>query len=116
MVAALKLDDRVVFAGRKEGDSLYAMMAMADGLVLCSHSETFGAVVAEALQWGTPCVVASHLGAAVMIEDGINGTVFACNDMVDFKAAIDRLPARSNESLLKYDLRLSVERLVKESR
>ena len=113
-VTALKFEGRVMFAGRKEGDELYSIMAMADALLLCSHSETFGAVVAEALQWGTPCIVASHLGASVMIEDGKNGAVFTYNDAKSFKDAIGRLPVRSNKSLLKSDLRLSVERLIKE--
>ena len=112
-VDRMGLGSRIFFAGRKEDDELYAIMAMADSLVLCSHSETFGAVVAEALQWGTPCVVAKHLGASVLIEDGENGAVFISDDAADFKDAFTRLPKRSNNSLLKCDLRQAVENLVK---
>ena len=112
MVTALKLDRRVVFAGRKEGDDLYSMMSMADALVLCSHSETFGAVVAEALQWGTPCVVAKHLGASVLIEDGKNGALFEKGDSAGFRSAISHLPPRAEVSLLLCDLRAAVKDLV----
>ena len=111
-VAAKGLTSRVIFVGRKEGDDLYAMMAMADGLVLCSHSETFGAVVAEALQWGTPCVVAKHLGASVLIEDGKNGVLFKYNDSDDFYAAVAHLPPRIGGALLSYDLGAAVRDLV----
>ena len=112
MVAAMELDGRVIFAGRKEGDDLYAVMSMADALILCSQSETFGAVVAEALQWGTPCVVASHLGAAVLVEDGVNGVLFTLKDVDSFVRSLDRLPTRSNKSLLQCDLRSTVKHLV----
>ena len=112
-VASLGLASRVIFAGRKEGDDLYAMMAMADALVLCSHSETFGAVVAEALQWGTPCVVAQHLGARVLIKDGVNGNVFQCDDIASFKKAVSRLPERKKESMLPVDLKVAVDILAR---
>lgn len=79
-VASFGLDTRVVFTGRREGNGLYALMAMADGLVLCSHSERFGAVVAEALQWGCPCAVSTCVGAYGLIEDGVNGRLFVQGD------------------------------------
>ena len=114
LVSSMGLGDRVLFAGRKEGDGLYAMMAMADALVLCSHSETYGAVVAEALQWGTPCVVARHLGASVLIDDGTNGALFEKDDEEGFAAAYRRIPQRSLESLLPCDLRKAVANLIAE--
>ena len=112
-VETLGLSSRVMFVGRKEGDDLYAMMAMADCLVLCSHSETFGAVVAEAMQWGTPCLVAHHIGASVLVEDGVNGNVFARNDVEGFKTAVAELPARKDESILPCDLCGAVEVLTR---
>lgn len=111
-VSELELDGQVIFAGRKEGDDLYAMMSMADALVLCSHSETFGAVVAEALQWGTPCVVSNNCGAAVLIENGKNGMVFSYGDASGFAEAAGRIPSRSTRSLLPVDLPSAVDRLV----
>jgi glycosyltransferase involved in cell wall biosynthesis len=113
MVAAMELDGRVIFAGRKEGDDLYAVMSMADALILCSQSETFGAVVAEALQWGTPCVVSNNCGAAVLIENGKNGMVFSYGNASEFAEAVGRIPSRSTQSLLPVDLPSAVDRLVR---
>ena len=112
-VATLGLRDRVIFAGRKEGDELYSMMAMADALVLCSHSEPFGAVVAEALQWGTPCVVSENCGAAMLIEDGVNGCVFPYSDIQAFVRIVMNLPFRADYSLLNVSLADSVVRLTR---
>lgn len=112
-VKDLGLDERVLFVGRKEGDDVYSIMSVSDMLALASTSETFGAVVAEALLWGTPCIVSDNCGASTLIEDGKNGAVFTFNDAEGFKSAIERLPCRSNESLLECDLRRTVEMLVK---
>ena len=111
-VSEMGLEGRVLFAGRKEGDELYAMMSMADGLVLCSHSETFGAVVAEALLWGTPCIVARHLGASVIIEDGVNGRVFPYGNSKSFVDAVNSVPPRQAHSMLTVNLRECIRKLV----
>lgn len=58
-VAALALAGQVRFLGPLEGEAKRAAFAMADVLVLPSHSENFGMVVAEALAHGVP-VVASR--------------------------------------------------------
>ena len=102
------LSKRVIFAGHKEGDDLYSFMAMSDGLVLCSISEPYGAVIPEALQWGTPCVVSDNCGAATLINDRVNGCVFRQNDPKDFLRAINELPMRSNKSILNIELRTAV--------
>ena len=115
-VDRMGLGTRVLFAGRKEGDELYSIMANSDVLALTSTAEPFGAVVAEALQWGTPCLVSSNCGAAVLIKDGENGAVFTSGDATDFRTAFSRIPKRSNKSLLKSDLRQAVANLVKEIR
>ena len=115
-VAEMGLEGRVMFAGRKNGDELYSIMAASDSLVLASKSEPFGAVVAEALAWGTPCLVADNCGAAVLIEDGKNGAVFRYGDREDFKSALARMPERSGESLLSVELRDAVAGLVEARR
>ena len=111
-ISEMGLDGRVLFAGRKEGDELYAMMSMADLLVLCSHTETFGAVVPEALQWGTPCLVSDNCGAASLIEVGKNGAIFKSGNASDYLTAYSRLPQRNDRSLLRCDLRNSIEKLM----
>lgn len=110
----LGIVDRVKFLGRKEGCELYTIMSAVDALVLCSHSEAYGAVVAEALQWGTPCIVNDRCGASVLINNS-NGRVFRYNDGSDFESKLNEvfLIGKAGESLLPVDLRESVVNLVK---
>lgn len=75
---------RVTFMGRKEGDALQIYFAAADALVLCSVSETFGAVVSEALHWGARVYVSNHVGAKVLIRPGVNGGVFSLDGGEEF--------------------------------
>lgn len=111
-VAERGLSDRVLFAGRKEGDELYSIMAGSDLLALASKSEPFGAVVAEGLSWGTPCLVSDNCGAVSLVEDGMNGAVFPSGNAAGFVAAFGRLPARSDSSLLPVELKDAVAALV----
>lgn len=54
LVASLGLSDRVTFAGMLAGDEKASALAHADLMVLPTHAENFGIVVAEALAHGTP--------------------------------------------------------------
>jgi glycosyltransferase involved in cell wall biosynthesis len=58
---AAGLGSRVCFAGPRTGRELDAAYAAADALVLASHAETYGMVVAEALARGLP-VIATDVG------------------------------------------------------
>lgn len=100
MVAAEKMSN-VFLLGRKEGREVYEMMSMADVLVLPSSFEPYGAVVGEALQWGTPCVVSDRVGAKDIVNDK-NGVVFKCNDVGDFSISLRRALQlkKSNDSLI----------------
>lgn len=81
------LKGRIVFAGRHEGDDLMAYFAAADIFVLPSVFEPYGAVVSEALLWGVPCLVSSHVGAKDLIENGC-GCVFEVEKAGDFHAKL----------------------------
>jgi len=54
--AALGLSDRITFAGMLSGEDKACALANAGALVLPTHSENFGIVVAEALAHGTPAI------------------------------------------------------------
>ena len=112
-ISELELDSRVRLVGRFEGDSLYGIISASDVLVLPSTLEPFGAVVAEGLILGTPCLVSDRCGAASLIEDGYNGCVFKCNDASSFKKAILQLPPRIDHSMLNVNLEDAVKNLVR---
>jgi glycosyltransferase involved in cell wall biosynthesis len=113
MVAAEKMSN-VFLLGRKEGREVYEMMSMADVLVLPSSFEPYGAVVGEALQWGTPCVVSDRVGASVLIYHGENGEVFKTGDAADFQRKLFSLfyRGKTGNSLLKVNLETPVKKLV----
>jgi glycosyltransferase involved in cell wall biosynthesis len=68
------LDDRVHFPGARTGRELDRAYATADVLVLASHAETYGMVVAEALAHGLPVIVADVGGVTEALGHGEDGT------------------------------------------
>ena len=77
---AKRVKDRVVFAGRSEGDELKAWYLIGSMFALTSSYEPFGAVVNEALLAGMPVVCSDRAGARVLIENGVNGVVVNAGD------------------------------------
>jgi glycosyltransferase involved in cell wall biosynthesis len=68
------LGDRVRFPGPRTGPELDRAYAAADLLVLASHAETYGMVVAEALAHGLPVIVAEVGGVTEALGHGKDGT------------------------------------------
>jgi glycosyltransferase involved in cell wall biosynthesis len=68
------LADRVRFPGPRTGPELDRAYAAADVLVLASHAETYGMVVAEALARGLPVIVAEVGGVTEALGHGADGT------------------------------------------
>lgn len=73
--------DRIRFEGQQQGRDLMAWYVLGQLLVLASDSETYGAVVNEALLAGMPVLCSSAAGAAELIHDGHNGHVFDPHDV-----------------------------------
>ena len=69
------LEDKVVFVGELQGPELHAWYLAVSGLVLPSISETFGAVVNEALIFGLPVFCSKLAGASSWIKPE-HGIVF----------------------------------------
>ena len=81
------MDDKVIFAGKYQSQELYGWYLSASGLVLSSISETFGAVVNEALIFGLP-VLCSQLAGASSIINAENGLIF---DPLDKEDTVQKL-------------------------
>ena len=70
------LADHVIFAGKKQGEDLYACYNVGQIFVLPSYYERFGAVVNEALLAGCYTLCSVVAGAACLIEPQKNGDLF----------------------------------------
>lgn len=82
IVEEKQLEGKVIFPGRYEGQELNAWYLCASGFVLPSLSETFGAVVNEALIFGLKVLCSQYAGASCLIESS-NGVIFNSLDEND---------------------------------
>lgn len=111
LISEMAIEDRAILTGQKQGDELYALMSAADALVLPSTFEPYGAVVAEALQWGTPCIVRSTCGCKELLRID-NGGVYDKDS--DFVSVLNRvlLLRHGTGSLLPVELQQAVKYFV----
>jgi len=79
----LAMSSRITWAGMLRGDAKWGALRAAEFLVLPSHQENFGIVVAEALAAGTPVLISNKVniwreiqadGAGIIAEDTLAGT------------------------------------------
>jgi len=83
---------RVCFPGFAQREKLAGLYALAETLVLPTHSDTWGLVVNEAMACGLPIIVSSVAGcAADLVEDGWNGYVVPPRDSEKLSVAINAL-------------------------
>ena len=104
---------KVCFPGFTHREDLAGLYALADILVLPTHSDPWGLVVNEAMACGLPIIVSSVAGcSADLVEDGWNGYVVPPRDSEKLSVAIDSLvrqpelkglmSARSSERIRNY--------------
>jgi glycosyltransferase involved in cell wall biosynthesis len=93
--AAAGVADRILWTGMLHGSEKWAALFAAEALVLPSHQENFGFVVAEALGCGVPVLISDKVniwrevadaGAGFVAPDTIEGTV----ELLERWAALDR--------------------------
>lgn len=91
-VASQITSGEVRFAGFIQKDRLPTYYALSVGLVLPTHSDTWGLVVNEAMACGT-AVIATEVAGCVrdLIEDGCNGLVVPARDPEKLASAMQRL-------------------------
>ena len=118
---ASDLNVNVVFAGRLEGDALYAWYNVADYFVLASYQEPFGAVTNEALLAGCHCLISSKAGSNCLIEEGKNGFMFSPMDVGELtekmKRIIEVFPTKRpleqvKPNLMRIDYQVTMKNLI----
>jgi len=103
----------VCFPGFAQREDLAGLYAVAETLVLPTHSDPWGLVVNEAMACGLPIIVSSVAGCtADLVEDGWNGYVVPPRDSEKLSVAINsvvrqpelqqRMSARSLERIRNY--------------
>jgi glycosyltransferase involved in cell wall biosynthesis len=88
-VDELGLNDRVVFRGRLEGESLVAAYADALAVVLPSttEAEAFGMTLIEAMACGVPALGSRVGGIPYVIDHGVTGLLVPPGDAIALSAA-----------------------------
>jgi glycosyltransferase involved in cell wall biosynthesis len=82
----------VSFPGFAQREDLAGLYALADALVLPTHSDAWGLVVNEAMACGLPIIVSNVAGcSADLVEDGWNGYAVPPRDPEKLSVAIDSL-------------------------
>lgn len=103
---ALGIDSRVRFMGPVYGGEKQQLLAGARGLVLPSHSESFGRVAIEAAAVGVPSALSDRVGvAASVVRAGAGFT--APLDPEAYACAIERLLAADRVSIRSAALALA---------
>jgi glycosyltransferase involved in cell wall biosynthesis len=91
-LAILAANPRAKIRPWGNGDAVGRAFARARALVLPSiWQETFGMVVAEALARGVPVVVSDRVGAAALIDHGVNGLVYPAGDRAALRRCLATL-------------------------
>jgi glycosyltransferase involved in cell wall biosynthesis len=86
----------IQFPGFVHREELPEFYALAEALILPTHSDTWGLVVNEAMSCGLPVVVTSVAGCvADLVEDNWNGLVVSAGDSSQLAAAMARLAGDS---------------------
>jgi D-inositol-3-phosphate glycosyltransferase len=97
---AVHIQDRLIFAGRVDQESLPLYYNAADVLVVPSYYESFGLVALESLACGTPVVTSSVGAMEKIVKDGVTGYVVADSDPIHFAACIETV--LENQKQKKY--------------
>jgi glycosyltransferase involved in cell wall biosynthesis len=72
--------------------------ALASAFCLPSIEDGFGMVVLEAMAFGLPVILSSHVGAAELLRDGHDGLRFPVRDVEALAACIERLYCAPDEA------------------
>ncbi|MBR5957432.1 MAG: glycosyltransferase family 4 protein [Salinivirgaceae bacterium] len=116
---AKKINKEILFAGRFEGDELYAWYNLANILILASYKEAFGAVTNEALLAGCRVIISNKAGSSCLVCKS-NGEVVDPLDVQGIASAIDRqlklssIPnlKKTRQNLMNYSFNERMQELI----
>ncbi len=84
------VEDRIILAGKQQGQDLADAYQAMDLFVFASQSETQGMVLAEAMAAGKPVIALNASGAREVVKDNENGRLLAAKaSAADFALAIE---------------------------
>jgi glycosyltransferase involved in cell wall biosynthesis len=69
----------------------HAVVARSRGLLLPSHSDSFGIVLLEAWSHGRPVIAARAGGIPGVVDEDVNGLLIPFGDVTGLAAAVERL-------------------------
>jgi glycosyltransferase involved in cell wall biosynthesis len=95
-VAELKIQDKVIFAGRINHKELPKYYSTADIFLLLSSYENFSNAVLEAMSCETPIIATNVGGFPLQIKDAINGFLVNYGDLESLKEKIIYLAKNPN--------------------
>jgi glycosyltransferase involved in cell wall biosynthesis len=88
---------KVVFTGFCQREELAKYYRASDIFVLPSQSEPWGLVVNEAMEFGLPLILSSHVGCVPsLLKEGENGMMFSSGDEKTLAVCIGRLAREEN--------------------
>jgi glycosyltransferase involved in cell wall biosynthesis len=92
-LAAERLSDKVVFAGRIPREEMHQYYSAADLFVFPGIGESLGMVFLEAQCCGLPVVACRTAGVPEVVADGDTGFLTPIGDMASFTGAVEKLLA-----------------------
>jgi len=94
LAASKGIHHRVHFLGKQ--DQVHDLLPLADLMLMPSEMESFGLAALEAMACKVPCIATRVGGVSELIEDGVNGLLFAVGEVDAMaEAAVDLLTDRA---------------------
>lgn len=93
-------DSRFIFTDFQNQQQMPIVYRLGQAFILCSHSETWGLSINEAMASGRTIFVSENCGCATdLVKNGINGYIFNVDDKISLINRIEELAG--DESLVK---------------
>ena len=120
----LNINQRIKFYPAQHSDRLVKLISEAKIFISCSHNETFGLVLLEALACGTPVISQISGGPKEIVEHNKNGLLINCtpkllaqtiDNLLSNQQKIEKLANDSRSSVIKkFNWDRSVQKIIKE--